>query len=121
MRPAAEDVGNHCHRRRGERTEPAAKWVLEFGEGEHHGPETGRREVLGVLGAGGDAGVCGKRKDERRDGERVGGKKRRENREVFGGDDDGNGEETGGCKVVGQVQDWDHVALCRIRNHQDVG
>ena len=121
MRPATEEVGDQRHRRRRERIEPPAKWVLEFGEGEHHRPETRRREVFCVLGAGGDAGVGRKRQDKRRDVDRVRREKRGENREVLGGDDDGDGEETGGCEVVGQVHDRDHVTLCRVWNHQDVG
>lgn len=86
------------------RIEPLTKWVVEKRESEHHGTEGCRREVLGVLGAVGDAGDGGEGEDEGRDGgERVGREERREKREVFGGHDDGDGEEAGGGEVVGQV------------------
>lgn len=42
---------------------------------------------------------------------RVGGEERREEGEVFGGGDDGDGKEIGGGEVVGEVENGDHVAL----------
>lgn len=40
-------------------------------------------------------------------------------REVFGGDDDGDGDVVEG-ETVGEVEKRQHVALSRVREHQNV-
>lgn len=60
----------------------------------------------------------GEGEEEGGDG-RVGGEEGREEREVFGGDEDGDCEIVE-REVVGEVEKRQHVALCWVWKHQDV-
>lgn len=117
--PPQEHVGDYGHRRRGVVAEPVGDGVAEPGQGAHHGDEAAGGEVDGVLDAGGDGGVRRKREDERGDGLGVGGEEGVQEREVFGGYENGYGEAARG-EVAREIQEWYHVPLRRIGEYQDV-
>lgn len=100
--------------------EPLDDGFLEGAEGaDDIGGEGGGREVLDVFDAGWDGGVGGEGEDQRVDGVGRSGKQGLDEGEVFGGDEDGDGEAT--CrKVAGEVEEWDEVPLGRVGKYKDV-
>lgn len=121
--PAQEHVGDDGDGRVGVGGEPTEERVVELAQGAHHGEEGVDGEVLDVLEAGGEGGVGGEREDEGLDGiirVVVGGEERLEKRAVFGGDENGDGEAAVG-ELVGEVEERDHVTLCWVWEHQDMG
>lgn len=104
--PAEEAIGDDGGRRGRVGGEPPEERAAEAFEGGHDGEEGAGREILDVLGAGGEGGVGREGEDEGGDGGgRVAGEEGLEDREVVGGDDDGDGQgaAAAGEKVVGQV------------------
>lgn len=93
--------------------EPSDQRVVEPTEGSDEGEEERRCQVVDVLSAGRELGARREGENEGLDGG-VDGEELVEVREVFGGDDDGDGDSAGvvGGDLVGQVQEWYHVALC---------
>lgn len=116
--PTQEEIGDDGNRWVSVGLEPLDNWVAELGQGVDDGDVASVADVPDVLYAWREVRVWRQREDQGLDGW-VQGEKRVESWEVLGGDQHGDGYVSEG-ELVGQIEDWQEVALCWVWEHQDV-
>lgn len=92
---------------------------MEATEGAVEEAELGRGEEHSILEPLGEGRVFWEGKDEGRDGGRAG-EERGEEGQVALGDGDSDDEAETVREEAGEVEEGEHVALRRVRDHQDV-